>query len=144
MTETKALIGAAFCDEVIKLVDAAVLSVKVIMFDWRLYPNQPSHPVSKLVTALVAARRRGVCVQVLLSNAEVRRELSQLGFECKAIYSSKLVHAKVMLVDDVVAIVGSHNYTQNAFTMNLEVSLVAYFNTTENDLKLYFDRLWPL
>ena len=30
----------------------------------------------------------------------------------------------MMLIDDNVLIIGSHNYTQNAFTMNFEASVI--------------------
>ena len=142
--DTQIIIGKEFVNKVVPLIERAKESIKIIVFDWRLYQHDPSNPVSKLVLALKGAIERGVRVQVLLSNDLVRAQLSTLGFECKRLYSDKLVHAKIMLIDDRVAVIGSHNYTQNAFQMNLEVSVALDLYTRDNDLKEYFDHIWPL
>ena len=142
--ETQIIIGKEFVDKVIPIIEKATTSIKVIVYDWRLYPNDPSHPVSRLVLALKGAVERNVDVQVLLSNDAVRQQLSAFGFDCKRLYSDKLVHAKMMLIDDRYAIIGSHNYTQNAFQMNLELSVALDLFTPENELRDYFNNIWPL
>lgn len=138
------IIGADFPRKVIPLINDAKQSIKIIIFDWRLYPQSPAHPVSQFVLSLQSAVKRGVKVSVLLSNVAVKKQLEGFGFECKNLFSSKLIHAKMMLIDDVQAIIGSHNYTQNAFQNNLEVSVSATLQDKENELKKFFDCLWPL
>lgn len=142
--EPKIIIGKQFVPAVLPLLEAARESVKIIVYDWRLRMNDPLHPVSVFTSALVRAAERGVEVRALVSNEMVRRELMQYGLKVKMLYNEKLVHAKVLLVDDRLAVVGSHNYSQSAFTMNLEVSLAVDLLSQENELTAYFNRLWPL
>jgi phosphatidylserine/phosphatidylglycerophosphate/cardiolipin synthase-like enzyme len=47
-----------------------------------------------------------------------------------------------MLLDNETAILGSHNYTQSAFTMNLELSVVLFRPPEIGRLILFFDNLW--
>ncbi len=138
------IIGSEFPEKVIPLIKNARTSIKIIVFDWRLYADQPAHSVSRFVLALKDACERNVNIQVLLSNDAVRKQLSAFGFQCKSLYSSKLIHAKILLIDETLAIIGSHNYTQNAFENNLEVSVCVDLQTRENELNKFFDRVWPL
>lgn len=142
--ESQVIIGSAFPKIVCPLIENAKHSIKIIIYDWRLYPNDPSHPVSLLVRALKGAVERNVDVKVLLSNDAVRRQLSGLGFTCKLLHSPQLVHAKMMLLDNRVAVVGSHNYTQNAFALNLEVSVALDLGSEDNAGVEYFDNLWSV
>jgi len=136
------LIGPNYVDGVVPLIQEAKRTIDIIIFDWRLYPGQTKHPVMRLTAALVEASRRGVKVRVLGANALARAQLKQMGLDVRALYAVKLVHAKVMCIDGVVAILGSHNFTQSAFTRNLEVSIVADLGAAAAQFSVYFDNLW--
>ncbi len=138
------IISADFIPKVLPLINEARHSIKIIVFDWRLYPTQPNHPVMKFISALQAAQLRGCSVQVLIRNPNTHRQLRQCGFNAKILHSGKLVHAKMMLIDDRVAIVGSHNYTQSGLTSNLEISIAFDLGSEFNDLSVYFKNLWPI
>ncbi len=138
------IIGADFLKKVTPLIESAKQTIKIIVYDWRLYQDAPNHPVMKFVQALQAAQRRGVSVQILIRNADIQRQLRQCGFDCKILYSGKLIHAKMMLIDDEIAVIGSHNYTFSGFTQNLEISLAVCLGTDFNDLSVYFRNLWSV
>jgi phosphatidylserine/phosphatidylglycerophosphate/cardiolipin synthase-like enzyme len=138
------LIGDQYVPAVVQLLQTAKQKVDIIVFDWRRHPHDAENPVSKLEAALVDAQRRGVKVRVITSSDTVCAELRTLGFITHRQYFAKLVHAKMMLLDDRIAVVGSHNFTQNAFTTNIEVSVVVDFESTANPLSAYFKNLWPL
>jgi len=53
-----------------------------------------------------------------------------------------LMHTKLMLIDNEIAILGSHNYTMNAFTINYEVSVIIREKEVIERLKQYFDNIW--
>ena len=100
------------------------------------------HPVTKLLNSLKAARERGVQVRVLHMHEPTAKVLSDFGFEVKRVYTRKLMHCKMMLIDGRYAIVGSHNYTLSAFTENLEVSIAVDLMNEENELQAFFTNRW--
>jgi phosphatidylserine/phosphatidylglycerophosphate/cardiolipin synthase-like enzyme len=47
-----------------------------------------------------------------------------------------------MIIDDEIAITGSHNYTQSAFQMNLELSVILDDIETISRFNQFFATLW--
>ena len=120
----QAIIGRQFPGKVIPLIDNAKTSIDIIVFDWRWYPQDPSAPVQLFNQAIVRAVRRGVKVRAVANNDQIISVLNSVGVEAKRFRDSNIVHAKMMIIDNEKVITGSHNYTQNAFQMNLEVSTI--------------------
>jgi phosphatidylserine/phosphatidylglycerophosphate/cardiolipin synthase-like enzyme len=106
-----------------------------------------------VVKALKNARDRGVVVRVILEkrvigadNNEAFEALSSHGIEVRwASETFKLTHSKFMLVDGRRVLVGSHNFSKSALTMNREASVII-----ENDpavigsFKKIFEEDWAL
>lgn len=136
------IIGKRFLPAVTLLIEDAKQTIDIIIYDWRIRPTQTHYPGTVLLHALQAAATRGVRVRVLTSSATIVQQLRYTGLECKILYTEKLMHAKMMLIDGRKAIVGSHNYTQSAFTSNLEISLAVQLEHADNDLSQYFKNLW--
>jgi len=139
-TEVEAIVGSQFPKIVIPKIDNAKKSIKIIVFDWRWYPNDSGNPCQLFNQSIVRASRRGVRVRVITNYTDVVATLKSVGVDARKIVTKNLVHAKMMLIDDETLILGSHNYTQSAFTMNFEVSVaikdaeaiaefVKYFNS---------------
>jgi cardiolipin synthase len=93
-------------------------------------------PTPAFVEALCAARARGVAVTVvvpgpLIDQRFVRRasrhtwhQLVAGGVELHE-FQPAMVHAKTMVVDDVVALIGSINFDPRSFSLNAECGIVA-------------------
>jgi phosphatidylserine/phosphatidylglycerophosphate/cardiolipin synthase-like enzyme len=93
---------------------------------------------------LIAARRRGCVVRVITNVVDVINILNQERIFAKKLLIPNIVHAKMMIIDGEIAVVGSHNYTQSAFTMNYEVSLLVYDSDVCKNLLEFFNNLfWP-
>jgi len=118
------IIGKEFPEKVIPLIDEAKNSIDIVVFDWRWYPNDPGSSAQLFNQALVRAARRGVKIRAIANNDEIINILKSVGIEAKKLISKKLLHCKLMIIDDETIITGSHNYTQNAFQMNLELSVI--------------------
>lgn len=118
------IIGKEFHTKVIPLIDNAKQEIKVMVFDWRWYPQDAGSPAQLFNQAVVRAQKRGVKVKVITNVYEVLEILRNQGCAVKKLLSSKLMHAKLMIIDNSVVIIGSHNYTQNAFTVNYELSVI--------------------
>jgi len=70
--------------------------------------------------------------------------LNREGCKARRPETPKLIHSKMMIIDGEILVIGSHNYTQSAFTMNHEVSLI-YRPDEPNALvefEHYFFILW--
>jgi len=90
-------------------------------------------PDETLARALAVAARRGVDVRIVLpvrSNhrladlvrAPYLRELAALGVDVQ-LYQPGMLHAKTMLVDDKLAVVGSANFDMRSLFLNYEIAL---------------------
>ncbi len=93
-------------------------------------PDQP------FLQAVIAASRRGVHVQLILtkrSNQTVTHlaqksyytELLHAGVEI-ALFEGRFLHAKHMLIDSELVLIGSTNLDIRSFALNAEVSLLCY------------------
>jgi phosphatidylserine/phosphatidylglycerophosphate/cardiolipin synthase-like enzyme len=118
------IIGKEFPKKVIPLIDQSKTSIDIVVFDWRWYPQDPGASVQLFNQAIVRAVRRGVKVRAIANNDEIVNILNQNGCHAKRLLTAKLVHPKMMIIDNEIAIIGSHNYTQSAFQMNLEISVI--------------------
>ena len=142
MQTTETIIGKDFKQKVVPLIDEAKKSIKIVVFDWRWYLNDPGNPVSLFNQAIVRARRRGVEVKALVNSDEVVKILNKEGCLAKKLNSPNLLHIKMILIDDVIAVVGSHNYTQSAFTMNFELSVIVRGPENLSSMISYFRNLY--
>ena len=94
-------------------------------------------PDESLMVAITSAANRGVRVrlinsavsdQFLVSNSQrsYYAELLAAGVEIYQYRPPILLHTKTITIDQSVAIVGSSNFDMRSFTLNLEVTLIAY------------------
>lgn len=138
------IISKDFPKVVIPLLDSALYSIDIIVFDWRFYRNDPSNPVSLFNTAIARAVRRGVAVRCLVQNDGVVENLKTLGCDARKLNSKRILHTKLLIVDKKRVIIGSHNYTQNAFSSNHEASIFVVLSEEKNALVEYFNNLFGL
>jgi phosphatidylserine/phosphatidylglycerophosphate/cardiolipin synthase-like enzyme len=140
----KTLIGKDFPKQVIPLINSAKSSISIIVFDWRMYPNDPAHPVQLFNQALIRAARRGVKVRAIANNLDIISILNANGIEAKKPPVSNLIHIKIMILDDKDVVLGSHNYTQSAFTANFEISTYIPDYPDVDNLKTFFNNMFNL
>lgn len=138
------IISKDFPKVVIPLIDSALFSIDVLVFDWRFYHNDPSNPVSEFNTAIARAVRRGVNVRCLVQNVGVVERLTELGCWAKKLNSKRILHTKLLIIDKKRVIMGSHNYTQRAFSSNHEASIFVHLAEENNQLVQYFNNLFGL
>ncbi len=141
-SEPVAVIGSQFPRVVIPLIDGVQGSIRIVVFDWRFYPTISGSPVSLFNSAIFRAVKRGVSVRALVNNDDAPARLRIAGCEARRLHSTKLLHTKMMVLDDVKVVIGSHNYTQHAFGMNEEASVLVEMPSADNSFVRYFDALW--
>lgn len=124
------------------LLDEANNSIDICVFDWRWYPSDPAGECQRFNLAILDAVRRGVTVRAIVNNQNVADILKQAGANTKKFRSAHLLHTKLMIIDDKIAITGSHNYTQSAFSANYEVSVIIEDEQVCNQLKIFFNNIF--
>lgn len=141
---TQPIIGKTFPDVVIPIIKQAKKSIDIVVFDWRWYPDQIGSTIQRFNNAIIDSAKRTIRVRVLTNSRQTQKLLSAFKIKTKKLQSKKLLHTKLMLVDSKLAIIGSHNYTMNAFTINFEVSIILVDPSTIKRLNEYFLNLWSL
>lgn len=126
MAKHEILVGKNYIEKVIPLINEAKKNIEILMFDWRWYKDDFSNPMQRLNHALVSAVRRGVSVACITNYKEIRDLLLTLGFDARKWPNDQLLHSKVLIIDREIVIMGSHNFTNNAFCSNLETSTLMY------------------
>jgi len=146
MSDTKVnlIIGKEFPEKVIPLIEQAKNSIFIIVYDWRWYPDQIGSGIQRFNNAIISLSRKSKKVRVITNYRYIDEVLSQLNIQVKKIHSKRTLHTKLMIIDEKIAILGSHNYTMNAFTINHEVSVILQDEQIVNRLTDYFENLWGL
>jgi len=120
------------------LIDAAKVSIKILMF----YIVPGSSGVDSLLQKLVDAKARGVAVKVVLDKDREgdvynSREINKAAFEFLEGHGidvtfddeETLLHAKLLVIDDDISVVGSHNWTAGSFYNFEDISVVVHSNS---------------
>jgi phosphatidylserine/phosphatidylglycerophosphate/cardiolipin synthase-like enzyme len=138
----EAIIGKEFPEKVIPLIDQAKSTIDVVVFDWRWYPQNPGSPVQLFNQAIARAVKRGVIVRAIANTPQIINILKEVGVKAKKLETPHLIHAKIMIVDDQFLVIGSHNYTETAFLMNFEVSVIIEDEKVIKRVKEFFNNLY--
>lgn len=138
----KILIGSKYADELLDKIETSKKNIDIIMYDWRFYPDNPEHPISQINQALYRAVSRGVIVRAVVNNEIIKNNLDILKIKAKYLKSSRILHSKIVIIDNDILFIGSHNLTRNAVTTNLESSLMVKIPEDETRLRDYFNNLY--
>lgn len=140
----QAVIGNQYPKAVIPLIENARHTIKTVAFFWGWYGEQPSNPCQQFNLAIARAVKRGVVVRACVNSEKVAKPLRACGIDTRIPISKHLMHTKMVLIDDEILIMGSHNFSQSAFTTNLETSIISINDECMPDLIKYFDSIWEL
>jgi phosphatidylserine/phosphatidylglycerophosphate/cardiolipin synthase-like enzyme len=135
-----------------KMIREAKESVYVMMFEMGYYEEHPTTPSNLLIKELIGAKKRGVKVEVVLDvregedrttkrNRRTGKILSEGGVEVIYDPLSKTTHAKLMIVDGKLTLVGSTNWTYDALTNNNEVAVLVKSKEVAKEMVDYFNRV---
>lgn len=141
---TTPIIGAEYPKKVVELVNSATKNIDIVSYDWRWYANQPAHPVQSLNIALVNAHKRGVIIRALLNKAELVGLLNSVGIKAKTLRDKRTLHSKLLIIDNQLLVIGSHNLTRNAFSHNVETSVALELGPEDTRFAQFFENLYNI
>lgn len=139
-----AIVGADYPKKVIPLINAAKKNIDVVMYDWRWYPDMPGHAVQRFNIAIANAMRRGVTVRAVINRVDLLAMLVNVGVRARVTRDKRTVHTKMIIIDDEVLIIGSHNLTRNAFGANIETSVAVKIPEGETRFQEFFKNLYSI
>lgn len=98
----------------------------------------------KIVGTIAKAAHKGIKVEVLTSASMRSKQFEYLARAGVSIHQSRglYIHAKVMIIDNKLAIIGSTNLTRPSFEDNRELSVVTYDNNVIRQLNNTFKSDW--
>lgn len=138
----EAAVGSEFPTKVIPLINNAKKSIRIIVFDWRWYPNDIGCACQLFNQSIIRARKRNIPISVMTNIQDVVKTLQASKINAKKPQSKRLLHSKMMIIDDEILILGSHNYSQSAFTMNQEMSVIIHAKGQLDRYISYFNKVW--
>ncbi|NPA96945.1 MAG: hypothetical protein GXO32_05035 [Crenarchaeota archaeon] len=145
------LVGNQYYSYVKWLLGIAKGYVYVMMFAMKYYPSYPWSEVNQLIHELCQDHKKGLDVRVLVDYTtyseypQTIRYLEECGVPVKVwreCGSTWRLHAKVIIVDGSIVVIGSHNWTYSALSHNIEVSIALNAPIIARMLTQYFDELW--
>ena len=130
---TTILTGRAFFAAA--LADITAARGEILLATYKITPTRqrPALVLTRTLHALEQAARRGVRVQVIApgpgsrpgpgkSNIPALARLAAAGAEIRTAGASLTFHAKILIIDQVVLYLGSHNMTPGSALINYEMS----------------------
>jgi phosphatidylserine/phosphatidylglycerophosphate/cardiolipin synthase-like enzyme len=138
------IVGSDFPKKIIPLFDKAKRNIDIVVYDWRWYQDNPEHAVQQFNAALVRARQRGVMVRAVINTPELIPILTKCGIGARCTRDKRTLHAKMIIVDGEKLVIGSHNFTKNAFGSNLEVSIITEILPENTRLAELYENLYNI
>lgn len=136
------------------MIDSATQRIHMVMF-FMSFHERRQQALNDLVDSLGDAHRRGVEVRVLLDtdlegdaaksrivNRSAYRRLQQHGVSVRLDSEERGVHSKIVLVDDSLVLLGSHNWTLGSLLRYDDVSVYLESPALAARYKARFDKVW--
>ena len=119
----------------IKAIDEAQSEIFISIFSFKAGIHKNSYP-DRIMGHLAKAVKRGVDVKVILEttgrlndelntqNRQTGKHLEEKGVKVYFDSPRTTTHTKMIVIDEKVLILGSHNFTQSALKYNNEISIM--------------------
>jgi phosphatidylserine/phosphatidylglycerophosphate/cardiolipin synthase-like enzyme len=155
--DIKPVNDSAYFKTVYSLISNAQKSVYVIMYHTIYYEKYPDSLSNRLVKSLVAARKRGVDVRVIMDrmgkerktqgspdNEDIAKMLSAGGVKVYMDDEKVTTHSKLLVVDSRFTVVGSTNWSYQALNQNNETNALIDSEQVAKEYIKYFDDIVTL
>ena len=149
----KVIFDKQYYPAALKAIEEAKESINFAVFEIRYYPEYPQSPSNLLIDGLVLAIKRGVNVEVCLEqskgynqdnaldNLKVAYKLVNGGVKVYLDNPKKTLHAKFLVVDRRLVLLGSTNWAYRSLNDNWETNLLVDSRKIAEELLNYFETI---
>lgn len=145
--------GQTFYNELNEAIKQTKNKIDIMQYQWNFYPGKKENRVQIINQTLIYKLRQGIKCRILMNregrgqhltaiNMKASRYLSEAGAIIKMGRINPITHAKLWIIDDDISILGSHNLSNRAFTVNNEVSVIIKSRPVANEYRRYFEAIW--
>jgi phosphatidylserine/phosphatidylglycerophosphate/cardiolipin synthase-like enzyme len=133
----------------------AIRRIWICQFQINLYPQEDETlAVRELVRDFAGAAKRSIDVRILIDraqgnwriharNAQAQSFIPHLGIPCRYYSGGKRsLHAKYVVIDDVISIVGSQNFSHGALCTHRETGVAILSCPMNTHLRQHFLFVW--
>jgi len=151
--EIEVMLDKQYYPAALQVIAGAKESINLAVFQIRYYPEHPESPSNLLIDGLVLAAKRGIKVEVCLEqskgynpentldNLKVAYKLTVGGVKVYLDNPKKTLHAKFLVVDRRLALLGSTNWSYYALNDNWETNLLVDSRKIAEELLNYFEAI---
>lgn len=151
--EVKTVFDRQYCPIALEAINTAKKSINLSVFEIRYYPEYPQSPSNLLIEGLVLAVKRGVNVEVCLEqskdynqdnaldNLKVAYKLTNGGVKVYLDNPKKTLHAKFLVIDRHLVLLGSTNWAYRSLNDNREANLMVDSRKIAEELLGYFETI---
>ena len=137
---------AVYCEAVVEAIGAAQVSIDILISSVSLDDNP-------ILPALALAADRGIAVRAVLDSSDWAPEITvrnsstlsyfhDHGIEAKFDDPSVTLHAKLIIIDETIVVLGSSNWNRYAFTEHRQADVLIEDASIGAFYTDYFDVLW--
>jgi len=148
-----AIIGNEYPKTVIELLRTAQRSIDIAAYTWKWYEHQANSAMQRINYAVIEKARHGVKVRARFNhehkdhcltkeNTRTAQALRRYKVETRFDGTEVMSHLKLIIIDNEIAILGSHNLSARSVTQNNETSIVIFGRESVKRFVNYFDLLW--
>lgn len=134
--------GNEFAAVVAGIVKDTRRCLDIVVFDWRWFPFTRGPHITAFNQAIQEALQRGIKIRCIAQQKGLIDDLRKMGIDARKIYHRGLMHTKLIISDNEIVVLGSHNLTQAAFASNFELSVVLDLHDAAADFTRYFNQLY--
>ena len=126
------------------------------MYSAMWYDEYPDSPSNELINSLIAAKKRGVDINVILdkpyknkktdnrANEKTATILSRGGVKVYFDSENITTHSKLIIIDGRYVVIGSTNWSYYALSKNNETNVLIDSEQIAKEYIKYFEELVPL
>jgi len=151
--KVEAIIGSDYPTKVVPLLESAKQTIDIMMYEWKWYTHEAAGGMEKLNLVIQRKAREKIRIRVLLNiesmghaitkiNGRTASFLQKAAVICKFGQVGIATHAKMVIIDQNIVVVGSHNYSKGSFSRNQEVSVGIKGSEIVRPFIDYFNLLW--
>lgn len=128
------------------MIDSANSSVKAIIYSVNYYPSYPDSVGHMLLFDLEEAVKRGVDVRLITDQTPTEKPvlsvLRDMGVNVKFDSGDLTTHAKLIIIDSEIVIIGSTNWSYHSIDKNHEANVIVRSASLAKEFEDYFNMIW--